>query len=199
MGAATPHLSAYLAKLPDGLDSYPEAKTKASLHRGLIEQRPIADGAGLPTRLQDMLANPIPVSSWIPSVHHHAMVLASRDLSCEDDEDFREFCRMRQRVLFGGRLYRVMLAITSPSTLLRTASLRWTSFHRGSSFELEELTKTGARISIQHPPMLLDGLLADALVEGLSAILVLSGAVGVNLRASERAPARLCIEGTWSL
>ncbi|MEM6292397.1 MAG: hypothetical protein AAGA54_14075 [Myxococcota bacterium] len=197
MADELPHLQAYLALLPDGLDSYPDVKTKASLYRSITERRPLPDYPSLPAPLRTLAQNPVPVSAWIPTVHHHALTLASRDLSCRDDDDFRGFCHERQRALFDGPLYSVMLAITKPRTLLRSAARRWTSFHRGTSFVVEHLANDGARIKVGHSPHLLDGLIADALIEGLTAVIEVAGGTEVKLIAAERGVEVLRIEGSW--
>ncbi len=194
---ALPHLQGYLDRLPHGLDSYPDVRTKASLYRSIIELRTMPDVSPLPTGLRRLVEDPMPVSAWIPSVHHHALTLASRDLCCRDDDDFRRFCHDRQRALFDGPLYSVMLAITKPQTLLRSAARRWTSFHRGTDFIVEHLAADGAHILVKHRPHLLDGLLADALLQGLTAVIEVAGGTEVELVAAKRGAETLRIEGQW--
>lgn len=194
---ALPHMSAYLARLPHGLDSFPEAKAKASLYRSTIDATMVPDLSVLPPVLARLLETPAPVSSWINEVHSHALILAARDLRFDSDAAFVDFAYARQKDLFAGRLYRVMLALASPTILLRSGALRWTTFHRGSSFNVEEGSATGAVIRIDHPPGLWHGLLADALIAGLRAVLDLSGAQDVDMHVAKQDAESLWIRGTW--
>lgn len=197
--AALPSLSSYLDSLPNGLDSYPEARAKASLYRSVLDADAPLDVARLPAPLQHLITEPAPVSSWIPEVHSHAILLAVRDLRFSSDNAFIRFSYDRQRTLFSGRLYRVMLALASPSMLLRTAALRWRSFHRGSLFTVEDANATSARIRVDHPPGLWDGLLADAMAAGLRAVLDLSGAQDSHLSVYEQETDHLRMRGTWNV
>ncbi len=195
--ATLPSLSKYLGALPHGLDSYPDARAKASLYRSVLDQSSIEDVSVLPEPLRRLVTNPAPVSAWIPEVHSHALISAVRDICFESDAAFIQHMYDRQRGLFDGRLYRILLALASPSLLLRTAALRWSTFHRGSTFSVESTTTSEARVRIDHPPHLWDDLITDALVAGLEAVLDLSGAVDTNLLITEREPSVLRLHGTW--
>lgn len=197
MDTSLPHLSAFLAKLPDGLASFPEVRAKASLYRSILDEFPPDADEHLPGPLRERLLMPVPVSAWIPEVHSHAMVLALRDLRFDSDAAFVDFCYQRQKTLFEGRLYRIMLALASPALLFRTAALRWTLFHRGTTLEVQQRSSTEARICVRHPPQMWDGLLADALMAGLRAVLDLSGADDPVLEVAERTPDALYLRGTW--
>ena len=194
-----PSLDDYVAMLPDGLDSFPEAKAKASLYRSTVEHTLLDDVDLLPPALRPLITDPVPVSSWIPEVHSHAMILVCRDVAFESDEEFIEFTYQQQRALFSGRLYRIMLALASPSVLFRTAAMRWKSFHRGSSFTVEHWTSTSAQIRIEHPPGLWHGVLSGALLAGLRAVLDLSGAQNTRLEIAEHAAEHMRLVGSWTV
>jgi hypothetical protein len=51
-----PRLEAYLEQLPEGLDSFPECRAKASIHRKVYEHSGLPL-VGLPPRLQDLIDN----------------------------------------------------------------------------------------------------------------------------------------------
>ena len=195
--ATLPSLSNYLDALPNGLDSYPDVRAKASLYRSVLDHGAIEDVSVLPEPLRRLATDPAPVSAWIPEVHSHALMSAVRDLCFESDAAFVQHAYDRQRELFDGRLYRIMLALASPSLLLRTAALRWRTFHRGSTFSVESSDGTETRVRIDHPPHLWDDLLTDALVAGLEAVLDLSGAVDTKLVITDREPTVLRLHGTW--
>jgi hypothetical protein len=197
MDPSLPHLSAFVAKLPQGLASFPAVQAKASLYRSILDAFPPDADVHLPEPLRERLLMPTPVSAWIPEVHSHAMVLALRDLSFDSDVAFVDFCYQQQKALFEGRLYRIMLALASPALLFRTAALRWNFFHRGTTLEVQQVAGHEARICVRHPPQMWDGLLADALMAGLRAVLDLSGAQEPRLEVIERTPEALYLRGTW--
>ncbi|MCR9160140.1 MAG: hypothetical protein ACE37F_37550 [Nannocystaceae bacterium] len=197
MKATLPSLAGYLDALPDGIDSHPDARAKATLYRSVIDSDTIAAADILPGPLQRLVETPPPVTAWIPEVHSHAMIKVVRDLRFDSDEDFIRFTYERQRTLFDGRLYRIMLALASPSMLLRTAALRWRTFHRGSTFTVEEASGTETRVRVDYAAGLWDRLLADALAAGLQAALDLSGALDATLHISDLEPTMLRIHGTW--
>ena len=133
----------------------------------------------------------------MPEVHSHALIMVARDVRFDSDAAFVDFAYTRQKELFAGRLYRVLLALASPAYLLRTGALRWSTLHRGSSFTIEEGFATGAVIRIDHPAGMWHGLLADALIAGLRAVLDLSGAKDSSLVISDQSAEHLRIRGTW--
>ncbi len=194
-----PHLAEYIASLPQGLDSYPQARAKASLYRSTIATwpSPASEVSGLPAPLRRLAEYPRPVSSWIPEAHSAALVLATRDLACTDDADFLDFCYQQQRTLFSGRLYAVLLKMTSPSTLLRTAAFRWRSLHRGSSLIVDHASTTGASVHVEQQPHVWNRLLGLAFVEGLRAVLDLCGVQDLTLVLDDVKPEALHVSGTW--
>ncbi len=194
-----PHLKEYIDRLPDGLDSVPDTRAKASLYRATLGARRLdRDGpVELPGPLMRMLEHPYPVSTWIPEVHSAAFLMATRDLVCEDDADFLDLCYQRQRELFSGPLYAVLLKLTRPSLLLRTAAFRWSSLHRGSTLVVDRASATGASVHVAQPPYMWNRLMGLALIEGLRAVLELSGARELSLQLEDVTPQALHVSGTW--
>ncbi len=195
-----PNLTRYLARLPAGLDSYPEARGKASLYRSMLDERLLekARSCPLPSPLDQMVAAPHPVSSWIPEVHSNAMLLAIRDLADTDEQSFDAYSYARLRDLFAGPLYRVLLQLASPSLLIRAAAYRWDSFHRGSAFTLEDWSAHGAQIRIDYPRHLWNAQLGSGLRVGLQVILDISGARDCTLQVRDCTPETMRIVGRWS-
>ncbi|MGH1345673.1 MAG: hypothetical protein ACRBN8_29180 [Nannocystales bacterium] len=202
MDSRLPRLSAFTAGLPDGLDSYPETRAKASMNRVYCEslQPTLArDPTVVPDRIRELVQNPAPVSAWIPVVHSHAVMLAACDLAFESEDAFVEHTYQEQRALLSSRLYRILLALAKPEMLIRVAPMRWSVFHRGSSLSIEDSSPTTVRIRVDHPPGLWFGVAARSLAAGLRGSLELSGAHDAQLDVVSRTPGVLHMEGSWTL
>lgn len=198
MPQVLPSFSAYLRRLPDGLDSYPDCKAKATLYQSFIDTEALAQMHVMPPPLQRLLEHPPPISAWIPEVHSHALLHASRDLFFDSDKAYLQQAYDNQRALFSGPLYRIMLAVASPKLLFRAASTRWNSFHRGAHFQVDAMAPGSARLRIEHEPHLWDSLMADAMMRGLEAVLHLSGAADAKLVAAEQTPTKILVQATWT-
>ena len=202
MDPRLPRLDAFVAALPDGLDSHPRTRAKASLYRvycGPLLEAMRRSGCVLPTPVQELVEDPAPVTAWIPLVRAQAVMLASCDLVFESEDAFVQHTLEHQRTLLSSRLYRIMLALASPATLLRVASARWASFHRGSTLSVETSTPTSTILRVEHPEGLWHGVMVSALAAGLQAPLELSGAKDVRLELLERTDTRVRLQGSWSL
>jgi len=71
-----PRLAEYVARLPEGLRSFPECRAKASLLRALLEargERPLTLSAHAPRELVDLVRHPPMPSDWISEVHYVAV------------------------------------------------------------------------------------------------------------------------------
>ncbi len=193
MALGSPHLTAFLDGLPDGLESHPSALAKASLCRTLLDGTPPMRIDDLPGPLRAVAE--VPVSAWVPEVYLHGLVHAIRD-TLADHDAFTAYCYSRWYALFDGPLYRIMLAAARPSLLVRASALRWRTFHRGSEFVVSEVTASSAVATIRHPPGLWGEVFAVAQVEGLRAILDLSGARAARF-AFETGDEALRIMARW--
>ncbi len=193
-----PRLSAYLAGLPQGLDSYPDCISKASLYRRLIEEHdflPIADQ--LPARLVPLLEHPEPLNTWIPAVQNNAFLLAMTDHFY--DRDLRAavawYRDVRER-MFRSPLYRMMMAVISPRYILRGARKRWETFHRGTEFEVE-YGDHYANVVLTYPPNLQTRLIIRMLTGGLLAALAAAGAKDIKWGITSVTPTEARIGATW--
>lgn len=194
-----PELVRYLAALPSGIDSYPDCRAKASLYRSVADASPIreADRDALPKPLLRLLTHPVPISSWIPEVHSHALMLAIYDRCFSSVEEFTEFTYQRQRNLFGGRVYSIALHIVTPKMLVKTAAIRFGMFHRGTDFVVSELEATGAMVNVTCPPGVYDDISRIALCEGLRAALDLCMGGGASVKVVETTRSRTTIRVRW--
>lgn len=183
--ARVPYLAAYLDRLPNGLDSYPECLSKGSLSRTVLEDLtlPALPEGTLPDALAAHVAHPPAVSDWIPTVHHLALMVLTRDSCFEDDDRFLAYAFDSQYRLLSGRLYRLLLRVASAEMLLKGIGYRWAAFHKGTELKAE-IRRPEGTMRLSFPPGLYDRLGARGLAEGFRAALVASGDAGVEVALS---------------
>lgn len=198
---AYPTVSRYFEGLDDGLNSYPDCQAKASLYRALLQERPLSGDAvaDLPAPLRTLVQEPAPVSSWIPEVHSHALMLAVYERRFETLEEFAQHAYDRQRSLFEGPLYAIALKVVTPQLLIKTAALRWRMFHRGMSFRAQELQRNRGFIVVEHPNGVYEAVIRRALCEAIRAVLELSTRRPATVTVAESSPRHAKLSVQWNL
>lgn len=193
---APSRLERYLEGLPEGLASYPQCQTKGSVFRSLLEGVEI-DRAALPEPLRRRLEDPPIPSEWLAEVHLWALALAAADQRAMDQEALLAWSYERHRRLFEGPLYRAMMALVPPATLVRTCGLRWGAFHRGSMMEPGGVADDGARIRLAFPGGLFDGQVLELLAAVLRAALDASRARDVEVVIEDATPTTARFRARW--
>jgi hypothetical protein len=153
-------LDRYLALLPAGLRSYPEALAKATVIKP-FQEGPVGAALNacrdLPGPLRAILERPLAVSEWIPEVCLVSLIEAAYDVhfaGAGGGEALQAYIRTTNRAVLKGPLYSILFAVVSPERLLVGAAERWSAFHRGSSLAVEERSKGRALLVLSHPPNL---------------------------------------------
>lgn len=170
--AGLERMERYVAGLPDGLDSYPECLAKGSVLRSTLLQQPVEQiAARLPAPLRLLVTDPPVDSEWLSEARFVAIYHAVADVRGYSDADVQSWSRDRNRVLFRNPAYRILMAVSSPATLLRGAAMRWANWHRGSTLEVDGILDVGVRATLRFPPGLFDDLMlksfGEAFVAGL--------------------------------
>jgi hypothetical protein len=129
-----PRLEAYLDQLPHGLDSFPECRAKASIHRKVYEYSGLPL-VGLPPRLQGLIDNPPPASSQINQCQTLAMIVAMVEARRLPPTDESLWIREAATHLFASPMYKILMWAATPRMVFKTANLRWNAFFRGTSIE----------------------------------------------------------------
>lgn len=162
----------YLRSLPHGLDSYPEAHTKASLVSIGLELRPLGRDAvaRLPTALQQTVLDPPPATSWIPSVHYLAIQVAIAETYSMGSAELGEAWYVLMERLMNGPIYSGLFRLLDPQFVLRTAAARWSQFHRGWTIAIDRETSP-ATLMMRYPSGLIDEKLAPAYAAVWQAVL----------------------------
>jgi len=176
-GTGFERMERYLAGLPAGLDSFPECMAKGSVLRSTLIQQPVSElAARLPAPLRALVTDPPVDSEWLSEARFVAIYLAVADVRGLSEGEVLAWARDRNRALFRNPAYRILMAVSSPATLLRGATMRWSNWHRGSTLEVEGITDVGVRALLRFPPGLFDDLMLKVFGEAYSAGLELARA-----------------------
>jgi hypothetical protein len=190
----------YLERLPQGLASYPDVVTKASLLRSLLDSvktTPERLCASLPSELHDAVTHPAPVTAWMPSVHFRCVLRGVRETCFQSDEAFLRFCRDAQRRLFEGPLYRALMMALSPQTILKGTTARWSRFHRGIDLSIVP-SKSSVEGTIRYPLHLLEEIDHRATLEGWRAAVELAGGRNVTSKILFVTPTEARFVSSWT-
>jgi hypothetical protein len=169
--AVGPSYTRYLASLPGGLATHPDAQAKASLVRAFLEGQPADVLRRLPEPLQPLVREPPIENAWIPEVQFCAFFHALCEALGHLPAARAAWIRSRNQSLFSGPLYRLLMTVASPERVLREAARRWGVFHRGSALDFEGFSDDGARVRLAFPPGLFDAFMLDAFSEAFAAAL----------------------------
>jgi hypothetical protein len=159
-------LERYLARLPDGVDSYPDVVVKASTFTAALADKPLQLGRGkLPAPIEKLITTPPLVSAWIPEVHMVSIFKLIGDQHFEGrggTPAFLDWVYAQNQKLLGGKLYKALFWFLSPEQVFRGVEQRWGAFRRGSSLLITERSSQHALFEFRYPRYLLDdeGLLA---------------------------------------
>lgn len=170
-------MTAWLAGLPHGLDSYPECQVKGSLLRRLAKSQTLQPHADkLPAELCAWLASPPLVSVWVPEVHLFAMLHALRDL-VYDEPALHAFLSAGIERMISSPIYRIMFLVVSPKRLLHGIGRRWDQFHRCTTMTVLRDYESAIDVRVDHPA----GLYSDT-IRGLTAATFLTAVTAAGGR-----------------
>ncbi len=197
--ARFPRLAAYLARLPRGIDSFPEATGKVSVVRAFIESTQLLDFAfdGVPEPVAQLVRSPPPHSSWVSEVLMMSTLYALVDHRRLPNAAIERWTYEQNKKLFDSRMYRALVALAGPSLLMRGTQLRWGAFHRGSTLELVDMDAHGASLVLRFPQWVFDEALLIGFGTGIRAALELSRAPDATVRLVEHTPRSARYQGRW--
>jgi hypothetical protein len=154
-----PSFERYVASLPGGLDAYPAAQAKGALVRSVLDGQPREVLRALPPALARWVDDPPLDSDWVREAALCALVHAIAEARGWGEPEILAWARERDRELFSGPLYRLLMLVATPEALLRHAGMRWSNFHRGSTLTFLDFADDGARAGLAFPVGLFDRLL----------------------------------------
>jgi serine/threonine protein kinase len=189
----------WLATLPAGLDSYPEATQKGSVCAAFLEGidvRPL-DGR-VPAPLSELLKFRPMASAWVSEVKATALYLACAEACFPSEAAYVEFALGTNRRLLGGPLYGMLFRAMGPRRVLEGSASRWEHLHRGSTLEVTERGEGRAVVRLSTPPHLVPPLIARCYGTVLQAVIEVAGAKAAGIAVRVESPTQLVFEGTWA-
>lgn len=163
-----PSITAYLEKLPGGIDAHPTCCVKASLVRNAMGDKVLGPEVPLPPPVRALVDHPPPVSVWIPEVHFNVMMLSVREHHFGGrDDDHLAWVYEQNRKLLSTTLYRAIFLVVSPERLLVGFQKRWGSFRQGTEVSLVRRAAGEVQLFVRSPPF----LYAPPIVRGMTAAL----------------------------
>jgi hypothetical protein len=198
IGRDFPRLAEYVARLPEGLRSFPECRAKASLLRALLEargDRPLP-GAG-PPELLNLLSEPPTPNVWISEVHFVAIHYLLADTDRASEKEVIEMTYRASRSLTESRMYSALAKVASPGIMFRGAVTSWGLIHRGVRLTAKS-TSGHASAWLLHPPHLYPRVAHVSAGEGFRAVIEAANGQAVVVTLRESRPDGAEYEARWT-
>lgn len=188
-GASTPLLSAYLASLPHGLESFPEVQQKGSIVQSFLEGVPIQKHlARLPDAVSELVKRPPMPSAWVSEVKAAALYLACADLCFPSPRAYLEFAYTANKKIIEGPLYSVLFRVLGVERFVKVVAGRWDQFHRGTALQVVHFERTEGRLRLDFPGTATPVLLAQIHGTAFRASVELAGAKNVSVTCEQSSP-----------
>lgn len=196
-----PLVEQFLAKLPEGVASYPQCQSRGTTLGRLVDRlEVVAPAGGLPPEVECILRDP-PRGPWIPTAPYLAALVAIREMKCpvgpEGDAMFHRELEQTSREIYGSARFRVMFFLASPSRMLSAAARRWEGFYRGTSLAVIDQQPTSAVASLRHPPHLSHNFADVGWGQAIAVALESSGASGCSFELERPSASKLLIHLSW--
>ncbi|MEM6956036.1 MAG: hypothetical protein AAF645_10120 [Myxococcota bacterium] len=193
-----PSLADYIARLPDGLASYPECQSKGSLLLSAVLDQDLDEiTEGLPPVLVNVMRAPPPAGVWVSAVLSDAAFHAVCDRVYATDDAMLAWCRERTMMMATNPLYRAFFRVSGPRVLFKMSMHSHRLFQRGTDLEIETLEPNRVVSRMTHPPHLHSRLNQLSNVSLFEAIAELTGGKNVKATMLERGPTEALYECTW--
>lgn len=196
MGLA--RIDAYLASLPEGIDSYPQCTHKGEPLSIWLRRSPTEGLADkLPAPCAALLDAARPFPSWVPEVHANVLYLAILEVSFGDERAFLAHAEQCNRAVLQTPTNRVLFWVAAPKAILRAAGQRWSSLHRGSAIEVRVAQDTAAEVDLHYPPRLFPEIVLRGTATGFLAALENAGARDVQMDVRRVDETRAMFAARW--
>ncbi len=160
-----PRVSAYVASLPDGLESHLECTCRADVPNSVRRQLPEAfDGKGMSSEARQRLLAEWSDDEWIPDVLNVTLRLMCRDRACKSDEEYLGRTLDFAGQVFQRPIYRALMHLLSPTLTLLGIEKRWGAFRRGTTIASTGRRQDGtAELTVGYPPFLYPRLMSETM------------------------------------
>jgi hypothetical protein len=189
----------YLASIPEGLDAYPQCLHKGEPLAIWLEHSPTAGLCErIPPAVATLLDRSRSMPTWVSEVHANVLYLAIRELYFDSDQAFLEHASRVNRAVLDTPINRILFWVGSPRAMLRGAGIRWSSMHRGSTFEPRIRGDTAADAEMSFPANLFPRIVLLGNGTGFVAALENTGARDVVVHLKTDQPTYAVFTASWS-
>jgi hypothetical protein len=173
---AFPRTAAYVAALPNGLDSYPQCRARTDVNRVVLERFPkLLEHGGVDPSLVQRLVRATRAGDWMTEVEAVTTRLMVRDTALVTDTAYRQWNHAVAAEVFSRPMYRVLMYVMSPTLVLMGASKRWAAFREGTTL-VSRADKSKRELELSYPPKLYTEIVLHGIGEAFRAALVAAGA-----------------------
>lgn len=198
LSASFPRVTEYLARLPDGLDSYPECQTKGVVLASALGELPFHDRWDeLPERVLTRMRSPPLATEWVPTVLTNAVQCAVADVYHPSDREVLAYNRSRTLKVANSTTYRALARVAGVKILMRGAVRMHSMFQRGTDFRLVVLGDRAVTLFLEHPPFLHGGCMHLANEAVFGTLIETAGGAEVSVRMTESSARRAVYAVSW--
>jgi hypothetical protein len=191
-------VAAYLASISGGIDGYPDCLHKGEPLAVWLERSPTEGLAKrLPPAAAELLCASRNLPQWVPEVHATVLYLAIREAHFPDDASFLAHARRCNQFVLETPLNLVLFWAASPRDILRAASVRWGSMHRGSTIEVRSPDEHSAELTMNFPAHLLPELVVRGNGTGFALAMERAGARDLQVQLRVMNATRAVFEARW--
>ncbi|MBX7078140.1 MAG: hypothetical protein K1X88_03065 [Nannocystaceae bacterium] len=152
-----PQLAQYVARLPAGLASYPECRSRGTLVLSAAEGHELSPWRdAMPPEVWALIEQPPLPGAWVPAVLSDAVFFAVVDTHYPRPEQVVQWTRERTLRTARSRMYRALTRISGPSMVLRMSAAVHGMFQKGTDLDATR-TDDGMTLRLTHPPHLHGG------------------------------------------
>ncbi|AKV04142.1 hypothetical protein AKJ09_10805 [Labilithrix luteola] len=187
----------YIGRLPQGLDSYPDVRCKASVLRTFIDT---VDLSGFPFDAAPPAVRTLLQTQFLPTVSlAEAQVMgtlhAVSDYLGYDDAATLRWMDDSNGRLLNGRFFRALMSLAAPSILVTMASRQWGHIHRGTRLTTER--SNPPKMFLRFPDHLYDELIARGMATGVRHALSLCRATNPRVEMVSYTPTLVTYHLGW--
>jgi hypothetical protein len=183
-----PLSEAYIAGLPEGLDSYPRCRVRTAVTRLITERFPkLLEHPGIDPAFSVRLRAALDQGEWMPEAIGTVTRILMRDVIFESDGQYNEWTFEISKELFARPFYRALMYVVSPSLVMLGASRRWNAFREGTTL-VAKVQGKGGDIALSFPAGLYTPLVLDGFGHAFRASLVAARARNIRLELVDVQP-----------
>jgi hypothetical protein len=192
------HLRTYLERLPNGLGSYPDCRSKGILIRSTAEAVPFHESWNeLPAAIANAFRSPPLPTAWVSTVLTNAVHCVIADTYYPVPAALLSWNYERTKRLSATPMYRMFAQLAGLKNFLRGAVKVHSFFIQGTDLGIT-FSAGGATITLEHPPYLHGGVVHLANEAVFRATLESAGATRVLVKMTESSPERAVFEASWA-